>query len=292
MYKIIKTKILASSITGVAGVNSNYRVTMKYDDTSEVISVKVDKVIRPELTRDEEVQFSFETIAERDFSEVDFIKSGDHNNWFVDYDVLSNTITAPVQTSIWVAEQRAKDRAFTWKNVRESLTARYNNDLIPLFSLKSFDNIAGFDHSVLTFFYSDDSTIIESAADELSSTERDLWFEQNIIPHVSYEVRDSSGELVSSSIQETSRNQWTLSLPNADSYTVTITSTKPNFGETKNLYSIDVINGNANKSRVEIGDGSADIILNTSNLAVGDYTKMKLNLGLFTSFSELWITYI
>jgi hypothetical protein len=292
MYKIFKTKILASTITGNIGVNSNFRVTMGYDETTKVISVKIDKVIRPELTREEEVDFTYELIAERDFTEVDFPRVGDHNNWFVDYDVVNNIITTPVQTSTWVESERVKDKNFTWKNVRETLTARYSNDLIPLFALKSFDNggVVGFDHSILTFFVSEE-TVVTTAGEELTPVERDAWFDQNIIPRITFEVRNTAGDLVSASIVEAARNQYTLQLPPADSYAVTIVVAKPTFPETTNLYNVDVINGNANKSRIAIGDGTAEIIVNTSNLAVGDYTKVKLNLGLFISFAELWITY-
>lgn len=302
MYKIIKTKIIASSVTGTIGVNPNIRVTMNYDDDTKVVSVKIDKIIRPDLSREEETPLTYETINERNFTEADFIRAGDNNNWFVDYDVINNIIIEPKQTSDFVIEQRKIDKNFTFGNLVETLAGRYTSDLLPLFTIKSFDDISGFDHSVLTFYYDDEYTVISSNADDLDTVSRREWIESNIVSDITYEVRNANDELVSESIYRANqegvqslsntKSAWKLNLPIAELYNVRIKVTKPQFGETQNLYDVVVINGNSNKSRVYIGDGVADIVVNTSNLAVGDYTKIKLNLGLYNSFSELYITYI
>ena len=305
MYKIIKTVILGSDVTGTIGVNSNYRSTMGYDTASKTISVKVEKLTREDLTRDEAPTITYETVAEREFTVSDFLRQGDHNQWCVDFDVTTQTITDPLNILVWGEEQRVKNPQFRFNDLRAGLTARYSFDLLPLFILKSFDNIDSFDHSLLTFLVpkSDENTgdydtiITNTDVEEMTFEQRSLWFETEITPLVEIQVLDLENTVIAIPTKPNNHpsaskdNDYVVTLPVADAYKLRYTFTKPNFKDTPNTYNVSVINGNVNKNRIVIGDGTEDIILNSSFLTAGDFTKVKLNLGLLVSFSELWITY-
>lgn len=305
MYKLVKTIILGSDITGAIGINTNYRSTMGYNDTSKTISVKVEKLVKEDLTREESAPITYEVVAEREFAVSDFIRQGDHNSWCVDFDVTTETITDPLNILVWGDEQRAKNPAFRFNDLRAGLTARYSIDLLPLFILKSLDNIDSFDHSLLTFLVTKpaetvsayDTVITNTDVEEMTYEQRSAWFNTEITPHITIQVLDLEDTVVATPFKTNTHpsaardNNYTVTLPVADAYKLRYTFDKPHFGDTPNTYNVTVINGNVNKNRIVIGAGTEDLILNSSYLVAGDYTKVKLNIGLLQSFSELWITY-
>lgn len=307
MYKLVKTIILGSDVTGNIGVNTNYRSTMGYDDTSKTISVKVEKLVKEDLTRDETTttNITYQVVAEREFTVSDFMRQGDHNSWCVDFDVTTETITEPLNVLVWGDEQRAKNPTLRFNDLRAALTARYSVDLLPLFILKSLDNIDSFDHSLLTFLvpkHTETSTLYDTIitntdVEEMTYERRSEWFNSELTPHIQIEVLDLENNVVATPTKTNNHvsaardNNYAVTLPVADSYKLRYTFDKPHFADTPNTYTVTVVNGNVNKNRIVIGAGTEDIILSSAHLTSGDFTKVKLNIGLFQSFSELWITY-
>lgn len=306
MYKIIKTKILASDVTGASGVNTNYRTTMGYNDTSKSISVKVEKLIREELTREEVAPVSYVTVTEREFTVSDFLRQGDHNSWCVDFDVTTETITEPLNLLVFGDAQRIKNPEFKYKDLRSAVTARYSSDLLPLFILKSFDNIDSFDHSLLTFLVVEseettayDTVIINSDVEEMNFQQRSDYFDAELTPRIEIQVLDLEDQLVATPTKVVTNNRpdslqhsdYSVTVPVADAYKIRYTFIRKNFQDTTNVYDVTVINGNVNKNRIVVGSGTEDIILTSTYLTAGDFTKIKLNVGLYMAFSELWITY-
>lgn len=306
MYKILKTHIQASTVTEKIGINYNVRPTMGFNEETQEITVRIDKVAKPDLTREADVEVTYELLKERTFTVADFPAVGDHNNWIVEYDVVNNIITDPISTWELVNKERKLNPSFTFGNVREFLTARWSEDLIPLMSLKTFDSTTDFSHSVLTFWVNQDDdtttkydTVLtnDGSVQLMTNEERDAYL-STFIPKITFAVKnaddESVGTVTAAEPQKTGGtifNNYTVTLPAADLYKLEITVAKEQFPSTTNTYTLSTINGNINKNRIEVGDGTFEILLNSSGLAAGDYIKFKMNLGEFTSFAELWITF-
>lgn len=315
MYKIVKTIILGSDVTGNIGVNVNYRNTMGYNTTTKTILVKVEKLIKDDLTREESPTVTYETVAEREFTVSDFVRQGDHNSFCVDFDVATQTITDPLNLLVFGEEQRIKNSNFKFSDLRSAITARYSFELLPLFILKSFDDIDSFEHSLLTFLVpkhtedtsSYDTILTNSDVEEMTFEQRSDYFNNELLPRIEVQILDLEDQVIATptKIVSTSapvgttaiiinpifENRLTVTLPVANAYKIRYTFTRPNFKDTTNTYTVSVINGNVNKNRIVVAEGTEDIILNSTYLTAGDFTKVKLNIGLYMSFAELFITY-
>lgn len=344
MYKIIKTKITGfddredSSI----GVNVNYRATMGYDSVSQTINVKVEKVVRPDLTRDESPTVEYEIIDERSFTKADFNQTKDNMAWQVDFDVKTEKILAPLDVYAYTSTIATGSlfHRVMWRKIKE----RYNENLLPLFTLDSFYKEAeGFSLSTLQFYVADvegtaSDTIISNQDAELMTQAEKLFFLASIVDtRVSYEIYDSNDQLLSSPIasknpqyQQTALakrpdaaesdmggNQFKVSLPNASSYKIKVIFSRGILNkQVSNIFDVTCINAISNKSRLFSGikdggptshpgftrpsvDGSTprfcgleNLTLTTTDLAAGDFIKLKLSVGDFYSYSELWIDII
>jgi hypothetical protein len=305
MYKLLKTQIEASTVTEKIGINYNIRPTMGYDATTKQISVKIEKIAKPDLTREEDVEVTYELLKERTFIVADFPAIKDHNNWIVEYDVINNVINDPISSWKLIADKRLTDPSFTFGHFREYLNSRWSEEIVPLFSLKSFDTSSDFTHSVLTFWVNQDDdsttkydTILKNKSVELMTIEqRDVYLDE-FIPKVSFVVKTTDDVSVGtvtavppSKTGGTIFNNYTVTLPAADLYKIEITVAKEKFGDTPNTYNLTTVNGNINKNRIQIGAGTFELVLNCSGLPAGDFSKIKMNLGEFASFAELWITF-
>jgi len=306
MYKLLKTHIQTSTVTEKIGINYNVRPTMGFDEKTQEIKVRIDKVAKPDLTREADVELTYELLKERTFTVADFPAVTDHNNWTVEYDVVNNIISDPI--SIWelIKAKRATDPTFVFGDFREYLNSRWSEDLTPLFSVKSFDPISDFSHSVLAFWVNqdDDTTtkydtvLTNDGSVELMTIEQRDAYISSFIPKISFAVKTADDVSVGtvtavppSKTGGTIFNNYTVTLPAADLYKIEITVAKEKFGDTRNTYNLTTVNGNINKNRIQSGDGTFEILLNSSGLVATDYVKLKLNLGDFTSFAELWITF-
>ena len=301
MFKIIKTPIISGSETSqTIGVNSNYKITMGYNPTTKVISVDVQVAKKQDLNRDETLlPTTFEDVASREFTAADFPKSSDHTGWFVDYDVTTNTITDPVETLKWSSQQPRRNSTYHMGQMQSDFLNRYSDKLIPLFMIKCFDKQSvDFEACVLSFWFHEtegghpaDTVITNSDAEVMTVQEKHAYLGSNIVPEVTFKVFDSNGVEVTAPLTKVARSQYKVTLPVSNSYTVKHIFSKPNFGDVLNVYNIEVVNGTANKTRIVVGDGESNVLLNTSGLSAGDFTKVKTHIGDFFGFSELWITY-
>ena len=148
--KLFKQTILGNT-DGSIGINQNYRTSFGYTDDG--ILVKVEKIIKPDLTRIENIdsevapEITFETVAEKTFTPSDFPKTTDHIVWYVDFDVATESITKPKQLLDLINNSTPiYDIWVTYNNL-------HNPDLLPLFTLQNFDRLAeGFDKTVLRVF--------------------------------------------------------------------------------------------------------------------------------------------
>jgi hypothetical protein len=285
MYKLIKTKITGfdDREDSPIGLNSNYRATMGYDSVAKTVNVKVEKIIRPDLTRDEEVQVTYETVDERAFSKSDFNQTKENMAWQVDFDVASEKILNPLDVYAYtstIANGSLFHRVM-WRKIKE----RYSDNLLPLFTVDSFyKEDPGFDLSVLQFHIADnpgelsDTIITNSDVQEMTQAEKISYVFDNINTAVFYEVYDAEGNLLSSIINsseytqtplaaregDTLRakggNQYRTTLPKADSYKVRVVFVRNNVNTTiSNQFDVSCVNGTPSKSRVYGGikDGGA-----------------------------------
>lgn len=276
MYKLIKTKITGfdDREDSPIGLNSNYRATMGYDSVAKTINVKVEKIIRPDLTRDEEVEVTYETVDERSFSKSDFNQTKENMAWQVDFDVASEKIVDPLDVYAYtstIANGSLFHRVM-WRKIKE----RYSDNLLPLFTVDSFyKQDPGFDLSVLQFHIADnpgelsDTIITNSDVQEMTQAEKIAYVFDNINTAVFYEVYDAEGNLLSSIINpsdypqtalsaregDTLRakggNQYRTTLPKADSYKITVIFLRNNSNTTiSNQFDVSCVNGTPSKSRV------------------------------------------
>ncbi len=339
MYKLIKTKITGfdDREDSPIGVNANYRTTMGYDSTAETINVKVEKVIRPELTREEQVDVTYEVVDERTFGVSDFPKTKDNMAWQVDFDVATQKILEPLDVYSYtstIATGSVFHRVM-WRKIKE----RYNDQLLPLFTLDTFYKQSNnFDLSTLQFHIADiegtvSDTVLTSDAELMSQAEKIAYLNYNLYTHVFYEIFDEQDNLLSSiintsphpqqalanrpndTLRQRGGNQYRVSLPNLNSYKVKVLFYGDHQDKTASArFDVSCINATASKSRVESGIKAGDpttyagidrldpygnsrfagseIIRLNSSLDSGDYIKLKLSVGDFYSYSELWIDII
>jgi hypothetical protein len=287
MFKIIKTKISAAEGASTIGLNANYRTTISYND-DKTISVTVDKVKRPELTRDEEQTLVFEEVDQRTYSESDFLMSTDNGSWFVDFDVSSGKLTNPIDVYDWMASANSGDSNFHVK-IQDKVFGRYNSEYLPVFNLKTLDkDSSNFQHSVLICYVADSTIVNAVGSVSMDSTECREWLESNVKPEITYSILDSSNQSVGVLVAS-QKNRYKTTLP-AGVYTVNVSCNKTSFAETSNTYGLSNVNGLINKNRLVLADGdSSPVTVDLSGLVSGEYFKLKLNYGKFISYAELWI---
>lgn len=373
MLKVFKVLVTGIEGSDVIGRNLNYSTSMGYDETTKEIRVVVEKIILPEIAG-EEVDLRaphetavYETVAERVFTEADFPQLREYMKWVVEFDVATETITDPI--NVLEVTKDFITNNHTGRRIARIIKERYSESLLPLFSLDQFyKNAPGFEAAVLTFY--DDqtgndlqnTTIEYQDAEVVTQQEKESWFANNISRSVRYELLDSDGKILSSTLPTTKvsaksadfiemetiglggdlpntdenaqdgGNQYKVNLPAALAGNIKV---RVIFGSgmsqisakgaelqqaTSNTYDVVCINGIANKTRL-VASGSYDldqptvaafydqhtprktsypfdvpylagfetITLTTTDLLAGDYVKLKLNLGGYSSFSELWL---
>ena len=289
----------SNTVEGVGiPTNQNYRTSFGYTDNG--ITVKVEKIIKPDLTRIEEIdsevatQITFETVAEKTFIASDFPKQTDHIVWYVDFDTTTESFTTPKKlldiingttpvTQIWVEYNKL-----------------HNSDLIQLFTLQNFDRLAeGFEKSVLRVFVDSDndtpllnSIITAGDFEDTTATDYNDWAGANLVPKITFAIKDEQNEDVTATLtartDQQRFNQYRVSLP-AGIYNIQVNVDKPSYSTLNNRYDLSTVNGIINKNRIDINSGSVSVQLNLSGLQVGEEAKFKLNLGKFNSFGELWV---
>lgn len=178
MLRICKTPILGydGSGDGKLGINDNYKATMGYNEGTNTIDVKIEKLVRPELTRSEEVDITYEVVAERSFKDTDFLKPTDNMMWVVEFDVQTETIKDPFNLLEWTKKFAAYDEV-AHLNVYRYLGERYSTELLPLFVLEDFyKQTTGFETASLTYHVCD-STVISPTT----------WTRHGVIPMTTVE---------------------------------------------------------------------------------------------------------
>lgn len=345
MYKLIKTKITGfdDREDSPIGVNSNYRTTMGYNSSTETISVKVEKITRPDLTRNDDVELSYTTVDEKVFTKADFVQPKDLMAWVVDFDVITEKILPPFDVYAYTSTIATGSlfHRVMWRKIKE----RYSSEkLLPLFALDSFYKEAtDFDLCTLQFHIADvegsvsDTILTNADVEEMTQAEK-IFFQNSIVDtHVSYVIHDSNDELLSSPAPTiTSQyqqvplakrvdaeegamggDQFRVSLPNNSSYKIKVIFSRGiSNKQVSNTFDVSCINGTVNKTRLSSGikdggptafpgfirpgvDGTTprfcgveNITLSTTDLSAGDFVKLKLSVGDFYSYSELWIDII
>ena len=378
MLKLFKTIIKGNVGTETYERDAKHRMTMGYDTVSNVIKVKVEEVIPPNPDLDEELPedtatvlrdphttADFKVVAERDFTEADFVMKSDNYKWIVEYDSSTKTISDPID--VYEISKQYVTNSVSHEKIYYNLNEyRYQttSTLTPLFVLDSyFKEAAGFEWSTLCFFVEDLSldvmdTIIENPADTVqlvSPKEYEFWCQYNNRTAAVFEVLDADGKVLSSAFQslkpaekaagfvpltqvrppdlsdvspslnipETplSGNRFFVKLPAADTFNIrvmfgnrvhNIIGTRPSV-----TFDVQCVNAVSNKTRIvskydpadpnvyvqefiekhnhpadkmtTVFAGADGLVVQTPGLVTGDYFKVKLNLGQFTSWAELWV---
>lgn len=166
MLRICQIKILGKEdLSGApvegaqVGVNDNYRTTMGYDEATKAINVRIEKIVRPELSREEGVELSYTVIAERSFTEKDFPKPTDNMSWVVDFDVATETIKDPISILDYTKQFASYDDN-AHLNIYTYVDQRFNFNLLPLFVLEDFyKETTGFDTTIITYYVDGNTTI-------------------------------------------------------------------------------------------------------------------------------------
>jgi hypothetical protein len=357
LFKIAVTGLDTSD--SVIGRNVDYKTTMGYNEETQEIHVLVENIHLPELgaqeadLREDHTDATFTTAAERTFTPADFPKISENMKWMVEFDAETKTIKDPIDVYTMTINKISDSQ--TARRVPRFLKERWDDMTIPLFSIDSFyKNAEGFSTSVLTFFeYITgnelvDDVITNTDVQVVTQKEKEFWLIGNANTNVFFEVLDEEGKIVSSLIHTTKQeakstsfvemlplnldpentyptdtpggNQYKVSLPVQDTYTVRVIYTRhlgeylPNGRTIPSTFDVICVNGVANKSRSLAGlnkaaasyisfdeqhtskpdgqktcSGVDNIRVSTSGLVAGEYVKLKLDLGEFKSYAELWI---
>lgn len=304
--KLIQTPVTKNTGADSIGVNPNIRITQGY--SSNTISVKVEKVLRPELTRDEEVEFSYETLIERTFTPEDFPMRTDHNAFYLEYNALTNSFEI-LDVLSFGEINRFNKVSYHNTNLHSDIINRYNENLLPILYVKTFDAVAtGFDCSLISFYTqnpqeSAKTIILNSDVEEMSDNERQLWVNANLVSYLSFTIKNEDGSQIVDAEQtgefglnqlgqpNTKTNKYRVNLP-AAKYTIEVNVVKTLYPENPNRYDIRIVNGYVNKTQVYTGAGSFNVKLDISELDVGDFSKLKFDLGQFKTFAQLWVDII
>lgn len=302
MAKLFKKQILGLETTDSAenvfngGLNPNLRINFSY--LNNEINVKLEKIIRTELIREQTAEdITYETVAEKTFVPSDFPIPTDMCSYIIEYNVLTNEFVT-LDFFDWAKQNIiTQDQSEFINESRKLVLKRYNENYIRLFSIFSTDNnVQNWDSTRLTLYYfnQNDSpeinTIITSevSVEEANDTEIAAWSDQNQRVNISYTIFNEDGTEVQDQITTRFENRYRVSL-SSGKYKVRINFEKPAFSPAINTYIISMVNGVCNKNRITIASGTNDVTLDLNGLSSGDYSKFKLNLGKFISYSELWV---
>jgi len=297
-------------------INGNYRFTYGFVDNK--ITVKVDKIVRPDLTRehnDEEI--TFEEVASREFTSSEFALRTDHMAWYVDFDVVNNTILDPLDVIAYGAANAYKEPNYNVFGLHRDLMARYDSyTLLPMFYVKTFDyGTVNFENSLIVFYTvkhtepSPGDTILNNEVITLEDENATrFWIRDNLLSAVTFSIKDSEGNSVgnvSPKLESTPTkrrygvtdepamtpklNAYVATLP-AGKYNVTCSFAKELYPTAVNSYDIEMINGISAKNNITIGAGQSDVNIDLTGLSTGDVSRMKFNLGAFTAYAQLLIT--
>lgn len=312
----MSVKLTKTLITGfddvevnTIGVNPNIRVTQQY--SLDAISVKIEKVIRQDLTRDVDVEMRHETILEQSFTPSDFPMLTDHKSFYVEYNVLSNSFEI-LDTLNFGKSNKTRAPSYHINGLHRDIKKRYNENLLPIFFIKTFDSgISGFDCSLINFYVqslenpASSTVILNSDVEEMTTLERQEWINANLVSYLTFEIRNEDGSQIINDEQtrlfavnangeplilnESIRsNKYKVSLP-AAKYTVQVNIGKQLYPENVNTYNIRIVNGYVNKTRVSSGAGTFTVKVDVAELDSGDFSKLKFDIGQFESYAELWI---
>jgi hypothetical protein len=289
---------------------------MGWNESSQTINVKVEKIVRPDLTRDEDVEFSFEEVDQRTFTIDDFSMNKDLKAWVVDFDVETGKIKDPFDVYSYTSTivSGANFHRVMWRNIQ----ARYNANLIPCFTVdKFYKSDATFSSAVLQFHYAETSdnisnTIIENSdAEEMTQIQKILYAYRSTNVGILYEILDSEDNVISSNMDSTKiqqesldgliknpdnnevvagvsyvnhdsnkrGNRFKVSLPNSSLYKVRVAffTEFPN----KNLqvpFEVTCVNGTPNKTRVTSGlkDGETSADFSRPNAIPNKYCGQEI----------------
>lgn len=288
------------------GVNPNIRITQQY--SSDTVIVKIEKVIRPDLTREDDVEISYETLLERTFTAADFPMVTDHNSFYVEYNVLTNSLDVLDVLRFGNANRGSKAN-YHADGLHRDIKKRYSENLLPIFYVKTFDAVAtGFNCSLINFYVNNhegdaaDTIILNSDVEEITTHERAIWISENLISYLTFVIKNEDGSQVINAPQTrlftinnlgepAKSNKYKVSLP-AAKYNIEVNVEKGLYPENANTYNIRVVNGFINKTRVSSGAGTFGVKLDISELDAGDFSKLKFDLGQFESYAELWVEVI
>jgi len=297
MYKLFKIPVTGIDGSEDIGINTSVRTTMGYNAANKEITVLVEKIVLPEVPTTESIDLrinhteaNFETLLERTFTTADFPKTKDAVRWVVDYDVTKNEIVGPFNALEYTKNNVTG--SFTHREIPKIIKRRYNNNLIPLFTIDNFyKSAADFDASVMTVYVDEqglqiNDTILTGDLTSAETTDQagaTSWTYYNLHTAVHYELLDNDGKIISTNLPYTKEeakaattypmavapgaydpanplqpnnggNRFKVSLPVADYYTVR--AAFGTFYADKTLpISFDVvcINGIPNKSRLVSG---------------------------------------
>lgn len=331
-------KLLRLEITGIEsetesasfGHNANYRATMGYDQQTETINVTVDKIVKPDLTREDDVEVNYVTVDERNFKSTDFVKLTDNMAWVVDFDVTTEKITSPLD--IWKYTSEFKSSDYTHTKALRTIKQRYSENFTPLFLLYDFyKNSEGFSTATLVFQTMENgersATVITNDNVEAVNSKAALTSIISNQTHVFYEILDESGNVVNANItpvleglnpgfEKVRGDYFTTELPNQTNYKIRVNYTRGlSDKDLPNRFDVRCINAVSSKDRLitglngkstpdysHLGNGyqdhldtkfaGYDIINLTCSLEAGDYIKFKLDCGSQETYSELQINLV
>jgi hypothetical protein len=288
------------------GVNPNIRITQQY--SSDTVIVKIEKVIRPDLTREDDIELSYETLLEQTFTAADFPMVTDHNSFYVEYNVLTNSFEI-LDVLAFGKSNKSTVTNYHGTELHRDIKKRYTENLLPIFYVKTFDAAAtGFNCSLINFYVNNhegdaaDTIILNSDVEEMTTQERHLWINENLVSYLTFVIKNEDGSqiidaeqtrlfAVNALGQPTRSNKYKVSLP-AAKYNIEVNVEKGLYPENANTYNIRVVNGFINKTRVSSGAGTFGVKLDISELDAGDFSKLKFDLGQFESYAELWVEVI
>jgi len=307
MVQIFKRKVQGIDLGNggdslLVGLNSNYRTSFTYTNSNETLVVKVEKVTKPDLTREEVVDLTYTEVASRSFTPVDFPKVTDRAFFYVEFDVVNQQIVGPFNAyDLWATLKVTQENYIETSEAYTDLQKRYHSEqLIPLFELRYFDKASeGFSNSVIRILTMEGqtheetgNTIINSDVevfldDDTTPPSKTVKAVYTFCPKITYEVYDEADNKLNVTINKEFTNRYNVTLP-AGIYYIKCIFNKPVNGDIKNTYSLSrTVNAVLNKNRIVVGDGENTVKFDISGLASGEVAKLKLDLDMYMSYGQL-----
>jgi hypothetical protein len=299
MYKIYKTPIVGfdpsqtSYPQGVLAVNSNYRVTMGYVDSTKTINLTVDKLVKPDLNSAVDAPITYTTVATRAFTPADFVQYTDNMAWIVEFDAETETINDPFNVLSYT--QTLINSSTSHHTIWSDIQARQSEKLFPCFQIESFyGTVTDFSASVLTFHVIEDgsphATVIDSATTpapvEMSTKDRIKDIAMNYIVNIIFQILDANNNVVTTEVplsmvpstfvmpgvdpQKFAGGQFAISLPTNPEYKFRVVYQSGIPDKTLPVtFDINCVNGTPSKTRLTSG-------VRTGQVAP-DFTYLGLN---------------